>query len=268
MERRRLGSSGLEAGVVGMGTWRTFDVRGGKAEKDRAVLVERAVAAGIDLFDTSPMYGEAERVLGRASTAVRDRVLIATKVWSADDAVAARQLANALAFFGGRVDLYQVHNLVALPGRLEMLEELKREGRIRAIGATHFSDTAFAQLENVMRSGRIDTIQVSYNPIQRQVEREVLPLAAELGLGVLIMRPFGEGALLRRHPGAADLAPLADFGVTTWPQALLKWVLSDARCHVAIPATSSVDHLEENLQAANPPWFGERERALVVRLAS
>ncbi|HKY47878.1 MAG TPA: aldo/keto reductase [Acidimicrobiia bacterium] len=268
MERRRLGSSGLEAGVVGMGTWRTFDVRGGKAEKDRAVLVERAVAAGIDLFDTSPMYGEAERVLGRASTAVRDRVLIATKVWSADDAVAARQLANALAFFGGRVDLYQVHNLVALPGRLEMLEELKREGRIRAIGATHFSDTAFAQLENVMRSGRIDTIQVPYNPIQRQVEREVLPLAAELGLGVLIMRPFGEGALLRRHPGAADLAPLADFGVTTWPQALLKWVLSDARCHVAIPATSSVDHLEENLQAANPPWFGERERALVVRLAS
>ncbi len=268
MERRRLGSSGLEAGVVGMGTWRTFDVRGGKAEKDRASLVERAVAAGIDLFDTSPMYGEAERVLGRALTAVRDRVLVATKVWSADDAVAARQLANALAFFGGRVDLYQVHNLVALSGRLEMLEELKREGRIRAIGATHFSDTAFAQLQNVMRSGRIDTIQVPYNPIQRQVERDVLPLAAELGLGVLIMRPFGEGALLRRHPGAADLAPLADFGVTTWPQALLKWVCSDARCHVAIPATTSVDHLEENLRAANPPWFGERERALVVRLAS
>lgn len=268
MERRRLGSSGLEAGVVGMGTWRTFDVRSGKAEKDRAFLVERAVAAGIDLFDTSPMYGQAEPVLGRALTAVRDRVLVATKVWSADDAVAARQIADALAFFGGRVDLYQVHNLVALPRRLEMLEELKREGRIRAIGATHFSDTAFAQLQNVMNSGRIDTIQVPYNPIQRQVERDVLPLAAELGLGVLIMRPFGEGALLRRHPGAADLAPLADFGVTTWPQALLKWVLSDARCHVAIPATSSLDHLDENLRAAGPPWFGERERALVVRLAS
>lgn len=268
MERRRLGSSGLEAGVVGMGTWRTFDVRSGKAEKDRAFLVERAVAAGIDLFDTSPMYGQAEPVLGRALTAVRDRVLVATKVWSADDAVAARQIADSLAFFGGRVDLYQVHNLVALPRRLEMLEELKREGRIRAIGATHFSDTAFAQLQNVMNSGRIDTIQVPYNPIQRQVERDVLPLAAELGLGVLIMRPFGEGALLRRHPGAADLAPLADFGVTTWPQALLKWVLSDARCHVAIPATSSLDHLDENLRAAGPPWFGERERALVVRLAS
>ena len=268
MERRHLGKTGLEAGVVGMGTWRTFDVRGGKVERDRALLVDRAVAAGVDLFDSSPMYGEAERVLGQALTAARDRVIVATKVWSADDAVAARQIQTALAFFGGRVDLYQVHNLVALPRRLEMLDELKREGRIRAIGATHFSDTAIGQLQDVMKSGRIDTIQVPYNPIQRQVEGAVLPLAAELGMGVLIMRPFGEGALLRRHPGAADLAPLAEFGVTTWPQALLKWVLSDTRCHVAIPATSSVDHLEENLRAASPPWFGERERALVVRLAS
>jgi aryl-alcohol dehydrogenase-like predicted oxidoreductase len=268
MERRRLGRTGLEAGVVGMGTWRTFDVRGARVERDRARLVARAVAAGTDLFDSSPMYGEAERVLGQALTAVRDRVIVATKVWSADDAVASRQIATALASFGGRIDLYQVHNLVALPRRLEMLEKLKREGLVSAIGATHFSDSAFGQLQDVMKSGRIDTIQVPYNPIQRQVERAVLPLAAEMGLGVLIMRPFGEGALLRRNPGAAELAPLAEFGVTSWPQALLKWVLSDARCHVAIHATSSIDHLEENLSAASPPWFGETERALVTRLAS
>ena len=268
MERRRLGNSGLESGVVGMGTWRTFDVRGAKVEKDRALLADRAVAAGVDLFDTSPMYGEAERVLGHALSAVRSRVLVATKVWSSENGVAARQIADALAFFGGRVDLYQVHNLVALPGRLEMLEQLKGDGRVRAIGATHFSESAFGQLRKVMESGRIDTIQVPYNPIQRQVESEILPLAAELGMGVLIMRPFGEGALLRQHPGPAELAPLADFGVTTWPQALLKWVLSDERCHVALPATSSPQHLDENLTAANPPWFGEKERDLVVRVAS
>jgi aryl-alcohol dehydrogenase-like predicted oxidoreductase len=189
-------------------------------------------------------------------------------VWSADDDVAARQIANAMAYFGGRIDLYQVHNLVALPRRLEMLEELKAAGSVKAIGATHFSESAFGHLRTVMESGRIDAIQVPYNPIQQQVERDILPLAAELGLGVLIMRPFGEGALLRRHPGPAELAPLADFGVTTWPQALLKWVLSDERCHVAIPATSSPGHLDENAAAANPPWFGERERALVTRLAS
>ena len=251
-----------------MGTWRTFDVRGGKVEKDRAELVDRAVAAGVDLFDSSPMYGEAERVLGKSLAPVRDRVLVATKVWSADDGVAARQIANALDFFGGRIDLYQVHNLVALPRRLEMLEELKSEGRVGAIGATHFSESAFGQLRNAMESGRIDVIQVPYNPIQHQIERDILPLAAELGLGVLIMRPFGEGALLRRHPGPAQLAPLAAFGVTTWPQVLLKWVLSDPRCHVAIPATSSPHHLAENVKAANSPWFGEKERDLVVRLAS
>jgi aryl-alcohol dehydrogenase-like predicted oxidoreductase len=268
MERRRLGNSGLECGVVGMGTWRTFDVRGAKVEKDRALLVDRAVAAGVDLFDSSPMYGEAERVRGRSLTGTRDRVLVATKVWSADDDVAARQIVAALDFFGGRVDLYQVHNLVALTRRLGMLDELKKDGRVGAIGATHFSESAFGQLRSVMATGRIDTIQVPYNPTQRQVESDILPLAAELGIGVLIMRPFGEGALLRRQPGTAALAPLAEFGVTTWTQALLKWVLSDERCHVAIPATSSPHHLDENLKAANPPWFGKRERDRVVALAS
>ena len=268
MERRRLGNSVLESAVIGMGTWRTFDVRGGKVEKDRALLVERAVAGGVDFFDSSPMYGQAERVLGQSLTEVRDRVLVATKVWSADDEIAVRQIAAALAFFGGRVDLYQVHNLVATPRRLEMLEELKADGRVRAIGATHFSESAFGQLRTVMESGRIDVIQVPYNPIQRHVERDILPLSAELGLGVVIMRPLGEGALLRRQPDPATLAPLAEFGVTTWPQVLLKWVLSDQRCHVAIPATSSPRHLDENLRAANPPWFGQKEHDLVVRLAS
>lgn len=254
--------------MVGMGTWRTFDVRGRKVENDRANLVDRAVAAGVDLFDSSPMYGEAERVLGQSLSSVRDRVLVATKIWSADDAVAARQIAAALEFFGGRIDLYQVHNLVAAPRRLDLLEDLKAEGRVRAIGATHYSESAFGQLRSVMESGRIDAIQVPYNPVQRQVEQAILPLAAELELGVLVMRPFGEGDLLRRQPGPAALAPLAEFGVTTWPQALLKWVLSDQRCHVAIPATSSPDHLDENLAASSPPWFGEKQRDLVVRLAS
>ena len=268
MERRRLGRSGLEAAVVGMGTWRTFDVRGAKRERDRANLVDRALQAGMDLFDSSPMYGEAERVLGQALTAARDHVLVATKVWAADDAVAARQIQSALTFFGGRVDIYQIHNLVSAPRRLDMLEALKAEGRVGAIGATHYSVAAFGQLRNLMETGRIDTIQVPYNPVQREAARDILPLASELGIGVIVMRPFGEGDLLRRRPSAAALTPLSAFGITTWPQALLKWVLSDRRCHVAIPATSSLDHLEENLAAATPPWFGEEERELVVGLAS
>jgi aryl-alcohol dehydrogenase-like predicted oxidoreductase len=251
-----------------MGTWKTFDVRSSKVEGDRQRLVELAVANGIDLFDSSPMYGEAERVLGKAVSPIRERVLVATKVWSADDLVAAKQISNSLEFFGGRVDLFQVHNLVATPGRLAMLEEEKAAGRVRALGATHYSEGAFDQLRKVMEGGRIDAIQVPYNPRQRKIEEVILPLAAELNLGVLIMRPFGEGDLLRSAPSPSSLAPLAEFGVTTWPQALLKWVLSDPRCHAAIPATSSLDHLIDNLAGGSPPWFGPAQRDLVARLAA
>jgi len=105
-----------------------------------------------------------------------------------------------------------------------MLEELKAAGKVRAIGATHYSASAFDELRRVMQTGRIQAIQIPYNPLQREVEREILPLAADLGLGVVVMRPFAEGSLLRRPPSHADLEPLRQFGVTIWPQALLKWI--------------------------------------------
>jgi len=118
-----------------------------------------------------------------------------------------------------------------------------------------------------MQTGRITAIQIPYNPVERDVERDVLPLAADLELGVVVMRPFAEGALMRRSPSARELEPLHAFGVTTWAQALLKWILSDQRCHVAIPATSSPERMKENAAAGNPPWFGPEERALAARLA-
>jgi aryl-alcohol dehydrogenase-like predicted oxidoreductase len=118
-----------------------------------------------------------------------------------------------------------------------------------------------------MRTGRIDAIQIPYSPHQRVVERRILPLAAELGLGVLVMRPLGSGPLVRRSPGEAALAPLAPFGVTTWAQALLKWGLSDERCSVTIPATSVPERLGENAAAGVRPWFGPEERELVSRLS-
>ena len=119
-----------------------------------------------------------------------------------------------------------------------------------------------------MRTGRIDAVQVPYNPAQREVERTILPLAADLGLGVLLMRPLGEGQLMRRPPSQAELAPLRPFGVTTWAQALLKWGLSDPRVHVSLTATSQPGRLTENATAGSPPWFGAQERAHVLRLAT
>ena len=268
METRRLGRTGLTVPAVGVGTWRTFDVRG-DAEVERAERrVEEAIEAGATFFDSSPMYGRAERVLGAALEGRREQVLVATKVWAASPAEGEAQARKALEWFGGHIDLYQVHNLLAWRTQLDLLERLKADGRVTAIGATHYSPSAFDELAAVMRTGRITAIQVPYNPVESQVERTILPLAAELDLGVVVMRPFGEGALMGRAPSAQDLEPLREFGVETWAQALLKWILSDARCHVAIPATSRLGRTTENACAGGPPWFGTKERELVKRLAT
>ncbi len=267
METRRLGSAGLEVPVIGMGTWKTFDVRGTAAETHARDVVDAALDRGVTLFDSSPMYGEAERVLGAALGEARARAIVATKIWTRSAETGREQAHRALWLYGGRVDLYQVHNLVSWREHLVMLEALKEEGSVRAIGATHYNPAAFVELEEVMESGRIAAIQVPYNPQERDAERTILPLAEDLGLGVVVMRPFGEGSLMRRHPSSADLRPLGEFGIRTWPQALLKWILSDHRCHVAIPATSNLAHLEDNAAAGEPPWFGPGERAYVARLA-
>lgn len=267
MDRRVLGNSGLEVPAVGMGTWRTFNVYGAGPEQHCARIVQRACDMRANFFDSSPMYGHAERVLGQAVRDRRDDVLIATKVWASAEDEAADQVANALTSFGGRIDLYQIHNLVGWKPRLSMLERLRADGRVRAIGATHYSQSAFGELRTVMNTGRITAIQIPYNPVECAAEQEILPLAHDLGLGVVVMRPFGEGSLLRRQPSVRDLAPLKPFNVTTWPQALLKWSLSDPRCHVAIPATSSEEHMRSNATAGDPPWFGPDERKYVARLA-
>ncbi|GIK37878.1 MAG: aldo/keto reductase [Chloroflexota bacterium] len=266
MEQRILGKSGLRVAVIGMGTWRTFDVSGTLAEGKARTIVDRALTAGVTFFDSSPMYGRAERVLGQTLQGRRDMALVATKVWASSLPQARAQVNAAFNFFGDYVDLYQLHNLANWRENLALLESLQESGQVTAIGATHYSPSAFGELSEVMKTGRITTIQIPYNPREREVERLILPLAAELGLGVVVMRPFGEGSLLRRPPAEADLQPLAVFGVRTWAQALLKWSLSDERCHVAIPATSKPERMSENAQAGDPPWFGPAERAYVARL--
>ena len=268
MEIRSLGNTGLPVPVVGMGTWSTFNVRGEKDEAHARRVVDLALDGGTSFFDSSPMYGEAERVLGLALEGRRERATIATKVWCQSAEEGRRQADRALRFFGGRIDLYQVHNLVNWREHLDMLDGLKAQAKVIAIGATHYQAAAFDELERVMRTGRITAIQIPYNPVQREVEKRILPLAADLELGVILMRPFAERALMRHAPEPSELAPLAPFGVTTWSQALLKWGLSDPRCHVAIPATFNLDHMRENVAAGEAPWFDRDARDLVARLAT
>jgi aryl-alcohol dehydrogenase-like predicted oxidoreductase len=232
IERRRFGRTGWEVPVVGLGTWQTFDL--GRSEETTARDVTETVwAAGTRFFDSSPMYGRAEAVLGRALEAHRHDALIATKIWTSSLPEGRQQFEAQLGFFGGHVDLEQIHNLVAWRAHLDWLEEERAEGRIGFIGATHYSASAFGELEEVMRTGLIDAIQIPYNPQEREAERRILPLAAELDLGVIAMRPLGGGSLVRRHQ----------------PTELLKWTLGDERVHVAIPATSNPDHARSNAAA-------------------
>jgi aryl-alcohol dehydrogenase-like predicted oxidoreductase len=260
MPELRALAPGVEVPCVGLGTWLTFD-----SAPDPHAIVDEALGVGVRVFDSSPMYGRAERVLGEALARRRDDAFVATKIWAGSRDEGRAQAERALAWFGGRVDLYQVHNLVATGDQLALIDELREQGNVRLAGATHYSSSAFAELAALMRGGRIDTIQVPYNPRERAVERELLPLAEELGIGVLVMRPFAEGALTRRGPSDADLAAL---GVETWAQALLKWVLSDARCTCAIPATSKLGRVKENARAGEQPWLDPEQRDYVARLAS
>jgi aryl-alcohol dehydrogenase-like predicted oxidoreductase len=265
MERRTLGRTGLSVPVVGMGTWRTFDVTGAEEPARRAVT-DAALEAGANLFDTSPMYGEAERVLADTLRDRRDDAIVADKVWTSSAADGRRQIDQALAWYGGRVDIYQIHNLVATSVHLPMLEELRDDGKLRVLGATHYAHSAFGELLALMRTGRIDQIQIPYNAADRAVEREILPAAAELGIGVLVMRPLGEGALVRREPGPRALERLRDYGIRTWAQALIKWILSDDRVHAVLPATTKPQRMRENAEAGSPPWFDEVAREYVAGL--
>jgi aryl-alcohol dehydrogenase-like predicted oxidoreductase len=267
MEVRPLGGSGLSVPVVGMGTWRTFDVSGPAAEERCRRIVSAALEDGARLFDTSPMYGRAERVLARCLEGRRDEALVATKVWTPSAEEGREQIRRALEWYGGRVDIYQVHNLVNWREHLPYLEELRARGQVRVVGITHYSHGAFPELLRVMATGPVAEIQIPYNAADRAVEAEVLPAAEEHGIGVIVMRPLGEGALMRRDVPPEALAPLARFGVMTWAQALLKWILSDLRVHSAIPATSSVEHMHENAAAGRPPWFDADARNYVEEMA-
>ena len=266
MEERTLGRSGITAPVVGMGTWRTLDVRGPDERRARAIVNE-ALEAAVRLMDSSPMYGEAERVLGGALGARRPEAIVATKVWASTAREGAAQIERALAFFGGYVDLYQVHNLLAWRDQLKLLEARLGAGAVRAIGATHYSPSAFGELEEALATRRFQTLPVPLNPHERECEKRLLPLAEELGVAVIVMRPLGEGSLVRREPSPEQLDPLAAFGVRTWAQALLTWALSDTRVDVVIPATADPSHARENGAAGEPPWLDEDGRKLVERLA-
>ena len=238
-----------------MGTWQTFDTA-----EDRTRIVEEALSVGMNLFDSSRMYGRAEQTLAMALKGRRDRAIIASKIWTSSPSEGREQANQALRLFG-RVEIYQVHNLVNWPAQLRLLEELKGERKVDAVGATHYDPSGFDDLCDLMSTGRLDMVQIPYNPLRREAERRVLPLAAELGIGVLTHSPLRYGVLERPpSPGA-----IKGFGVRTWAQAVLKWIASDPRVSCVLTATKTPGRPTENAQAGDPPWFDVDQRERLVR---
>jgi diketogulonate reductase-like aldo/keto reductase len=257
VQERRLGP------VVGLGTWNTF----GADDRLARLVVDAAFEAGTRVFDSSPMYGGAEASLGAALDGPRDGAVVATKIWARSVEAGREQFARQLESFGGRIDVEQVHNLVLWREHLDWLERARADGHVGRIGVTHYAASALGELADALRTRRFEVVQVSYNPWERECERELLPLAAELGVAVIAMRPLGGSGADGRRRRELSAAERAALGVETWPQALLKWALADERIDCVIPATSRPERARENAAAGEGPRFSSEQRALVERMA-
>jgi diketogulonate reductase-like aldo/keto reductase len=250
-------SSGEKIPVVGLGTWRTFDVGASATERDPLEEVLRSfVALGGRVVDSSPMYGAAESVVGdlAARLAVGDRLFLATKVWTTGRDAGVRQMEQSLRRLSARtLDLMQIHNLLDWRTHLATLREWKAAGRVRHIGVTHYTSSAYDELERVLRSEALDFVQVNYSLGEREADRRILPLARDRGVAVLANRPFAEGGLFQRVRGQALPPWAAELDCESWAQLFLKWILAHPAVTCVIPATSRPQHLADNMKAGTGP---------------
>lgn len=248
---RTVPSSGERLPVIGLGTWQTFDVDAADREPLAEVL-EAFVGLGGRLVDSSPMYGRAESVLGdlAAERGVAETLFVATKVWTRGRREGVEQMeASMRKLRADPIDLMQVHNLLDVETQLETLREWKEAGRVRYVGVTHYTSSAYPELERVLERHRLDFLQINYSVGEREAERRLLPLAAERGVAVIANRPFAGGGLLPRL-GQRPLPGYAkELGCKSWAQLLLKFVVSHPAVTCAIPATSKLAHLRQNMRA-------------------
>jgi diketogulonate reductase-like aldo/keto reductase len=272
LPQRPIPSSGETIPAIGLGTWRTFDVGSGAGE--RAPLkdvLRRFVELGGRVLDSSPMYGTAESVAGdlAGDLKVADKIFWATKVWTNGQAAGVKQMEQSLArMHVKRLDLMQIHNLLDWRTHLRTLREWKQAGRVRYIGVTHYTASAYDELERVLRAEPLDFVQVNYSLGEREADRRILPLARDRGLAVLANRPFAEGGLFQRVRNTPLPPWAADIGCESWAQFFLKWVLGHAAVTCVIPATSRVAHLEDNMKAGIGPLPDAATREKMTAVAA
>lgn len=251
MDYRKLGN--LEnVSAIGLGTLRTFDVESDADIAVRQQIVDNCLSEGINFIDSAWMYGNAEKVLGVTTEGKRDQFYIATKVRCEGKEEGEAQVANSFDLLKtDYIDLYQIHNMIDWQTHLPTLEALKANGKIGMIGVSAMVHEAYPTIVGLMKDGRIDTVQIPYNVIERGCEDEILPVAAELGVGIMVMEPLKKGRYVKELKQQPDLSPLVELGVDTWAQALLAWVLADKRVSITIPATSRPERVIENAKGGS-----------------
>jgi len=262
--RKPIPSTGEAIPIVGLGTWITFNVGDDSVLRaECADVMDAFFEAGGRVIDSSPMYGSSQDVIGYGleRTGAPEDLFAADKVWTSSPDEGRAQMERSRKLWGiERFDLMQVHNLVAWQAHLETLSEMKAAGDIRYVGITTSENRRLELFEEIMASLPLDFVQVTYNVADRAVENRILPLARERGIAVMVNRPFRQGALIRRLEGE-PLPPWAgEIGADTWAQFILKFIVSHPDVTVAIPATTRVDHVRENVAAGQGPFPDEAMR--------
>jgi diketogulonate reductase-like aldo/keto reductase len=272
MLTRAIPSSGEKLPVVGLGTWQAFDVDlTSDNRRQLGDVLSIFVKLGGRVIDTSPMYGRAEDVIGELTAAlgIQDKIFLATKVWTRGKENGIKSMERSMALLRARrIDLMQVHNLVDVQTQLATLREWKAQGRMRYLGVTHYEAGAFADVERIMRSEKLDFVQINYSLMEREAEERVLPLAQERGIAVIVNRPFGGGDLFNRTRSKPLPDWVVEFDCHSWAQFFLKWIVTNPAVTCAIPATNKPRHLEDNMEGGIGRLPDAKMRQRMVDLAS
>lgn len=268
--KRAIPSSNEKLTAVGVGTWQTFDAGDSSAEREplKGVL-KTLIEQNGSVIDSSPMYGKSERVVGDLSTALNlnDKLFIATKVWTSGEQEGIRQMNNSFSLLKReKMDLMQIHNLVDWQIHLKTLQAWKEAGKVRYIGITHYTESAYSSIEKILNNNSLDFLQVNYSLVSRKAEERLFPLAQEKKVAVIINQPFEEGSLFNMVKGKKVPEWAKEFDCNSWAQFFLKFILSNPTVTCVIPGTSKPHHMLDNMGAAHGRLPTESHRAEMIKL--
>lgn len=267
--KRAIPSSNEKLTAVGVGTWQTFDAGDSSAEREplKGVL-KTLIEQNGSVIDSSPMYGKSEQVVGDLSTALNlnDKLFIATKVWTSGEQEGIRQMNNSFSLLKReKIDLMQIHNLVDWQIHLKTLQAWKETGKVRYIGITHYTESAYSSIEKILNNNSLDFLQINYSLVSRQAEERLFPLAQEKKVAVIINQPFEEGSLFNMVKGKKVPEWAKEFDCNSWAQFFLKFILSNPNVTCVIPGTSKPHHMLDNMGAAYGRLPTESHRAEMIK---